>query len=190
MNDGYTPTRILWRSDEQDSAERFVAARAADGWRLEGSVVLPIDGEPARIDYGIDLDDEWRTRAADVEIEMVTGGRTIRFEADGAGAWLVDGVARPALDGCIDIDFSFTPATNTLQVRRLGLGVGASETLAVAWLSFPELTIGPLTQTYTRLADDRWRYGSGAFTAELAVDPGGFVLQYADLWRAVAHRAG
>lgn len=190
MNDGYTSTRILWRSDELDSAERFVAARAGDGWRLEGNVVLPIEGEPARIDYGIDLDREWRTRAADVEIDMASGGRTIGFEADGAGAWLVDGVASPTLDGCIDIDFSFTPATNTLQIRRLGLGVGDSETLAVAWLSFPELVIGPLTQTYCRIADDRWRYGSGDFTAELAVDAGGFVLRYADLWRAVAHRDG
>jgi hypothetical protein len=189
MNDGYIPTRILWRSDQQDSAERFVAARAGDGWRLEGSVVLPIDGEPARIDYGIDVDGEWRTRAADVEIDMVSGGRTVRFDADGAGSWLVDGVANSALDGCIDIDFSFTPATNTLQIRRLGLGIGDSETLPVAWLSFPELAIGPLTQTYRRVADDRWSYGSGDFTAELVVDADGYVLQYADLWRAVAHRA-
>jgi hypothetical protein len=190
MNDGYTTTRILWRSDEQDSAERFVATPTVDGWRLDGSVVVPIHGEPARIDYGVDLDDAWRTRAAQVDIDMSTGGRAIRFEADGEGTWLVDGDAAPALDGCLDIDFSFTPATNTLQIRRLALGVGERETLAVAWLTFPELTIAPLTQTYARIADHRWRYGSGDFTAELDVDANGFVLRYADLWQAVAHRVG
>jgi uncharacterized protein len=59
----------------------------------------------------------------------------------------------------------------------------------VAWLAFPELTLQPLRQTYTRLADDRWQYASDGFSAELAVDAGGYVLRYGDdLWKAVAHR--
>lgn len=191
MNDGVTPTRILWRNDELDSAERFTGRQTADGWRLEGLVVLPVDGEPAAIRYGVDLDAGWRTRRADVAVEAAGGDRTIAFAIDAEGRWAVEGAPAGPLDGCVDVDLAFTPATNTLQIRRLGLQVGESRRLPVAWLRFPELTVEKLTQTYTRLAPDRWSYGDADFTAELVVDPGGYVLRYGDdLWTAVAHRPG
>ena len=185
-----TPTRILWRSDVLDSAERFTGSRTADGWRLAGCVVVPIDGEPAEIQYHVDLDAGWRTRLAEIDVHTATGVRTIRLRADGDGHWQVEGAPAQPLHGCIDIDLGFSPATNTVQIRRLGLDVGQQHTLPVAWLTFPELQLQPLEQTYTRLAPTRWRYASGTFQAELEVDPNGFVLRYGDdgLWRAVAHR--
>ena len=186
MNDGFTATRILWRSDQLESAERFTGRATANGWRLAGLVILPIGAEPAEIRYGVGLDPGWRTRRAEVTIDHNAGRRTITFAADGEGGWKVDGASTEPLDGCIDVDLGFTPATNTLPIRRLGLEVGESRSLPVAWLAFPELTVRPLTQTYTRLGPDRWRYGSGEFTAELVVDPDGYVLRYGDdLWRAV-----
>lgn len=192
MNEGVIPiTRILWRSDEDGSAERFVGRATAEGWRLEGVVVLPIEGEPSEIRYHVELDPGWRTRQAEVAIDAHARHRTITFVADGDGGWTVDGGHAATLDGCIDVDFGFTPATNTLQVRRLGLEVGESRTLPVAWLSFPALTVQPLVQTYTRLDADRWRYGDEDFTAELVVDPDGYVLRYGDdIWQATAHRSG
>jgi uncharacterized protein len=191
MNDGVNPiTRILWRSDEDGSAERFSGRATPDGWRLEGVVVLPIEGEPAEIRYHVELDPGWRTRQADVAIDAHAQRRTITFVADGGGGWTVGGTQAEPLDGCVDVDFGFTPATNTLQVRRLGLEVGESRTLPVAWLAFPALTVQPLVQTYTRLAADRWRYGDEDFTADLVVDPEGYVLRYGDdVWRATAHRS-
>lgn len=192
MNDGVTPTtRILWRSDE-DGAERFTGRATAGGWRLEGVLVLPIEGEPAEIRYHVDLDPGWRTRQAEVAIDAHTGRRTITFAVDGDGGWHVEGATggpTDALDACVDVDFGFTPATNTLQVRRLGLEVGESRELAVAWLAFPGFAVQPLVQTYTRLGPDRWRYGDDDLTADLLVDPDGYVLRYGDdIWRAVLHR--
>jgi len=190
MNDVTTSTRILWRSDEFNSAERFTAGPTTGGWRLEGCVVVPVDGEPSDIQYHVDLDAEWRTRRAVIEIHTAAGTRTINLAADGEGQWDVQGAPSQPLDGCIDIDLGFSPATNTLQIRRLGLEVGEQHTLPVAWLSFPELELQPLEQTYTRLGPTRWRYASGTYSAELDVDPNGFVLRYGDeaLWTAVAHR--
>jgi hypothetical protein len=189
MDGGSTSTRILWSSDELSSAERFVGRATAGGWQLEGLVVLPVDGAPAAIRYEVELDTGWRTQRAEVAVDDGTL-RTITFSADGDGHWDVRGAPVEPLDGCIDVDLGFTPATNTLQIRRLGLEVGESRSLPVAWLRFPELTVEPLTQTYTRLGADRWRYASGEFVAELVVDADGYVLRYGDdLWRAVAHRA-
>ncbi len=42
----------------------------------------------------------------------------------GRGRWRVNGVMNADVTGCIDVDLSFTPATNLFTLRRLGLKVG------------------------------------------------------------------
>jgi hypothetical protein len=43
-----------------------------------------------------------------------------------------------------------------------------------------------IEQSYERIDDRRYRYRSGLFTADLAVDEEGVVLQYGVNWKAVA----
>ncbi|HEV3459606.1 MAG TPA: putative glycolipid-binding domain-containing protein [Thermoanaerobaculia bacterium] len=90
--------------------------------------------------------------------------------------------------GCLDVDLAFTPSTNILPLRRLGLAAGESREVTAAWLRFPELTVEPLPQRYTRLDERRVLYESrgGAFTAELEVDELGLVVRYPPLWERVA----
>jgi uncharacterized protein len=97
-------------------------------------------------------------------------------------------VAVPAIAGCLDVDLAFTPATNILPLRRLGLAAGESGEMTAAWVRFPALSIEPLPQRYTRLDARRVRYESrgGAFTAELEVDELGLVVRYPPLWERVA----
>jgi uncharacterized protein len=87
---------------------------------------------------------------------------------------------------CVDVDLGFTPATNTLPIRRLGLEVGEAAELAVAWLRWPTLRVERAEQRYERLARDRYRYSSGDFEADLTVDEHGLVVEYEGVWRAVA----
>ncbi len=184
---------VLWHSAELASSEHFTAELRDEGPRLHGTVVLPIDGRPAHLVYEIVADPEWRARRADVVIDQPTvsgrTSRTTRIEvvADGTGRWLVDGQPASALDGCLDIDLGWTPATNTFQIRRLGLEVGERQSLAVAWLRFPELVLERNEQTYERLGPTVWRYSSGDFSAVLDVDGEGFVRRYGDdFWVAIA----
>ena len=95
---------------------------------------------------------------------------------------------RPAeLEGCVDVDLSFTPATNTLPIRRLGLAVWEEAEIAVAWLRWPELRVERVLQRYARLARDRYRYTQDEFESRSCrVDEHGLVLEYEGLWRAVA----
>jgi hypothetical protein len=104
------------------------------------------------------------------------------------GEWTLGGAPARSLDGCDDIDLGFSPATNLLPIRRLGLNVGASAVVRAAWVRFPELATEVLEQVYTRLSRDHYLYESagGAFRRELTVDEAGFVLDYPDLWRAEA----
>ena len=78
-----------------------------------------------------------------------------------------------------DVDLAVTPATNTLAIRRLSLQVGSSVSGIAAWIKFPELTVQLLSQRYTRLAQNTYRYESNTgFSAEIVLDDLGLVTAY------------
>lgn len=179
------PIHVLWRSGELESSEHAVLHRTDVGWRLEGTTVLPIDGAPAHIEHEVVIDADWRTRAATIRVR---GPVERRFDISVRhGAWAVDGRTRDDLAGCVDLDLGWTPATNLLPVRRLGLEVGGSATVENAWLRFPELELERNRQTYTRTGDTTWRYHAEPYDFEIVVDEVGFTTRYGDdLWIAVA----
>jgi hypothetical protein len=100
----------------------------------------------------------------------------------------------PELEGCVDVDISATPFTNTLPIRRLGLEPGESAELRVAYVDVPELAVGPARQRYEYLEE---RAGGGlyrfeappiealpsGFTAQIPVDVDGLVIDYPGLFR-------
>ncbi len=104
----------------------------------------------------------------------------LTVEVDLYGVWRLNGAECPAVAGCLDFDLNFSPSTNLLPVRRLGLAVGGSATVRAAWLRFPSFALEPLDQMYRRTSDDVYRYESGGdrFTADLRVNPTGFVTHY------------
>jgi uncharacterized protein len=181
-------SHMRWRRLDVPGREDARVERTPDGWRLAGQLDVEEDGVPARLRYRIDCDDAWRTRAALIEGEM--GGRPVRFDlaADGAGQWTQDGRPVPHVAGAMDVDLGFTPATNTLPIRRLALAVGGSAPVRSAWLRFPELRLEPLDQTYTREGERAYRYRADVdgepFTARLDTDAFGRVLGYEGLWEA------
>jgi hypothetical protein len=180
-------TAVLWHCAALHSADYFVLDSDASGAWLHGDAVLSREHEPCRITYEIHVSPSWWTMSASALVTTPQIERRILLQA-GTGAWLVDGEPAPHLAGCVDVDFGWTPATNTVAIRRLGLDVGGGATIQVVWVRFPELDIVAKSQTYTRLAPDRWRFQSGDYEAELVVAPKtGVVLEYGeDLWRAVA----
>ena len=90
-------------------------------------------GRPFRIGYEIRCDERWRVRevrAAAPDLQRPV----LELLTDGEGQWKRGGgEPMPELDGCIDVDISATPFTNTLPIRRLGLEPGESEDLTVAY---------------------------------------------------------
>jgi hypothetical protein len=179
---------MRWRRLDVPGREEARVQRTATGWRLTGTLDVDEADVSARLTYTIDCDAQWRTRAA--VIVGVAAGEPVRFSfaADGAGHWTRDGVPVPEFAGALDIDLGFTPATNTLPIRRLTLAVGETAPVRSAWLRFPELRIEPLEQTYTRETERSFRYRAQVdgepFTARLDTDEFGRVLCYEGLWKA------
>ena len=161
---------------------RLVESRA--GIDLSGSVAGAIDGTPFRVDYAIACDADWLTRAVRVTHWLgASPPRQLELECE-AGRWTVDGVDAPALAGATDIDLDFSPSTNTLPIRRLGLAVGASAAIHTAWLRFPAFELVRGEQRYARTAEHVYRYESGAYAADIAIDDAGLVTDY-DEWRRI-----
>ena len=151
-----------------------------EGNAADGMVIALHDGEAFRARYTIEWDDRWRTRS--VRVDVLDGGTTLRLLSDGEGNWSNEGKPIAPLNGCVDVDLSVTPFTNTLPVRRLRLAPLASTELAVTYIDVPALRVGVAKQRYTCLLrrDDgtMHRYESGQFKADIVLDADGLVLEY------------
>jgi len=132
----------------------------------------------------MECDSAWRTLAGRVSGQVGNQRIDIRIKVQPDQTWHLNGVGQPAVSGCIDIDLNFSPSTNLLPIRRLGLPVGQQATVNAAWLRFPSFELERLEQTYKRLDEHTYRYesGGGAFVADLKVNDFGVVTTYPGIW--------
>ncbi|HEV7919718.1 MAG TPA: putative glycolipid-binding domain-containing protein [Thermoanaerobaculia bacterium] len=172
---------ILWQWVDRPGHE----ASRLSGTSLEGASVFAHQGAPVSLAYSIVCDSSWRTLSANVR--GFIGPRPVDVSIIAGDPWLLNGEEQRQVAGCIDIDLNFSPVTNLLPIRRLGLPVGEEAAVRAAWLRFPSMLLEPLEQTYRRLSPDLYRYTSagGAFTADLRVNEEGWVVDYPGVWTAV-----
>jgi uncharacterized protein len=182
----------VWERDDEGKGHSYGRmAATGDGWVFHGCEVLLDESESLACWFRVRVDRDWLTREVSVRAVDADGERTVELTADDRRHWLVDGVRRVDLEGCLDVDVAATPVTNTLPIRRLaGLGVGDSVTTPVAWIEVPSLTVTRVDQAYRRLEPvegrDAWGYSDpdhGAFT--LTVDDDGMVVDYEGLARRI-----
>ena len=174
--------------------------------------------------YELLADQEWVSARLTINVEGAGWLRSLKLER-AAGRWhatageqgdldaalMHEGHTRAQLPGvenpdrlatALDVDLGYSPLTNTLPIRRLGLGaaaagdargagasqrspVGTQQTVAVAWVLVPSLVVVPAKQTYTVVGPGTIRYSSGDFSADLTVDGDGFVTHYPGLAQLV-----
>jgi hypothetical protein len=180
------PWHVTWHCAQLASSEHCTLAKGPDGYEFCGVVVTPLAQLPCHIDYSVLVDLEWRPRRVQATVTSSSGKREIDLQSRPTGGWEMDGAWVPDLVDCHDVDLGWTPATNTIPVRRLGLQIGESRSITAAWIRFPELDVVRNVQRYTRIGSDVWRYEAGEYEFEIVVDATtGLVLAYGDdLWRA------
>ena len=149
------------------------------------------DGRKYAARYQIICDAGWRVRR--VEAGLIGDERPLVLLGDGAGHWRDGaGALRPDLEGAIDVDLPITPFTNTLPIRRLGLGAGESADLETVYIVLAQ-GVAPMAvtdpQRYTCL-EPRRRYRYAAldidFVREIEVDADGLVVTYPEMFRRLA----
>jgi uncharacterized protein len=181
---------VLWRRLDRPGHESAYLFFQDQHWHLEGCAVFPHEGKPCLLNYHIICDSRWHTLSADVIGWVGIKRIHIDLAVSPNHRWQLNRTDQPEVAECIDLDLNFSPSTNLLPIRRLGLAVGQAAEVHAAWLRFPSFTLERLVQVYRRIDETRYRYesGGGNFITELDVDQTGFVTNYPDLWRAEAMR--
>lgn len=183
------PSTAAWHHDDSRTGfEVVVFTTEGPTLTLRGSTAAVEDGEVWAVDYDIALGAGWRTIRARVRGMSANGDHEVLLETDGSGRWLVDGAARPDLDGCLDVDLESSACTNTIPVHRLGLRAGEGAVAPAVYVRAADLAVERLEQRYDR-ADDaenadgthqRYDYRAPGFdfTGQIVYDEAGLVLTY------------
>lgn len=186
--------QVMWSPWTAPGLEHLQVVTQAEGIVADGFILGVKEQGPFRVCYEIHCDQRWKLRA--VHITLLSGsGHSLHLLTDGEGSWTMEsGKPLPSLKGCLDVDISVTPFTNTLPIRRLALPSGSSATLSMVYITVPDLQVEATEQRYTCLetTSSGGRYwfeslenGVAGFTAELPVDHDGLVLNYPELFRRV-----
>jgi hypothetical protein len=179
---------VVWKNHVINGVDYCALRQTAEGWLLKGSVVGVLgDQRPMLASYEVCCDDKWLTRRVQVERTIGDDTKTLSLNVESGGLWRRSGHEAPEVRGVLDVDLAVTPATNTLPIRRLELGIGQSESVGAAWIRFPELEMQLLSQRYTRTAKNIYQYESDTgFSAEITVDDLGLVITYPGGWERIA----
>ena len=179
-------TTILWRGLYFKGHESCRLSSAGGEWHLDGTAIFSHEGRPCQLAYQIACDETSHTLSTYVRGWLGSTTIDIHIRTDHDKRWWLNDTEQPQVVGCTDIDLNFSPSTNLLPIRRLGLAIGQAAMVKAAWLRFPSFQLELLSQAYRRLGEDTYRYESagGQFVAELKVDSSGFVLDYPNLWQA------
>ena len=169
---------IRWRGLEAQSIEHAHVVATPRDTRVRSTLITPDYG----LFYRIKLDEADRVRTLRIER---TDGKLLELFCDGAANWSDDRAEPiPALRGCVDIDISAPPLTNSLPIWRCDWVVGQPQRFAMAWIDTDTLAVRRDEQIYTRLDDTHFRYQSveSSFERVLEVDSDGLVLDYPGLF--------
>jgi uncharacterized protein len=176
----------FWRKLDAPGHDTCRLVRQSSGWRLEGVAVFSRERTPVSLLYDVSCDAAWRTRSGQVRGRFGDTALAFDITRTNAGVWTLNGKAAANLEGCIDLDFGFTPATNLFQLQRMNLAVGQAADVPVAWLDVSSVALERIKQRYERRSTFTYWYESPSFqyAAMLEVDASGFVRSYPGLWEA------
>src|SRR5687767_7177721 len=143
--------KIIWSNQAAAGLEHFYLRRGNDEITADGIVIGVEENAAFRIRYTISCDLKWQVRKVVVK-SLDENEQTISLLSDGLGNWTNEsGNPVPELKGCVDVDITATPFTNTLPIRRLGLISGESAEIKVVYFTIPEMQVSVEPQRYTCL---------------------------------------
>jgi uncharacterized protein len=176
--------KITWEGLEYRSLENCTLTETDNGIAVTSIITGQVNNQAIKILYKILTDTLWTTYF--VEINVIFGGhkKTLLLEKKGA-YWLVNNMIDRRFDGCVDIDISLTPFTNTLPIRRLAFNGQLSNRIEVIYIDIIADIIMPVRQYYTKISDSVYLYENekSTFKAELKTDSYGLVIEYPKLFR-------
>jgi uncharacterized protein len=186
---GMTTRTLLWQAADGIGLEHVLLTEDSKGVSVESNVIGIEENRPFCLHYQVQCDGRYQVRSVEAQ---VVGGSSLSLWTDGHGHWF-DAQKQPitSIFGCVDVDITATPFTNTLPIRRVAWEVGEQQKFLMAYILAPTLEIYADQQHYTCLV----RRDSGSiflfesmstgFTAQIVVDADGLVVDYSGLFKRV-----
>jgi hypothetical protein len=177
---------VLWRRLNDEGSDVCHLFEQSSGWLVAGTAVFLEDNRIAELHYEVNCDARWITQTGFVSGSVGERRFDLEVSVDEERNWQVNGKAVPEASGCVDLDLNFTPATNLIQFRRLGLGIGTYAEVPTAWFAVPEFTLEVLPQTMTRIDLQSYDYAAPTigYAGLIRTNELGIVLDYPELWSA------
>lgn len=141
--------RVSWASLEETGAERLTLAETGAGYLAEGTLVGSGTGSSACGRYEIALSPTWQVTRVAAAWEQGGRRQSLSLQTESSGIWRSPAAPEPALTGCTDVDIAWTPFTNTLPIRRLGLSPGEGREIQVVYICPPYLRPEPVGFSFT-----------------------------------------
>ncbi len=186
--------KIIWSNLTYIGLEHLNLTCGKNEVFADGIVLGVKENVAYRIRYQVRCDANWRVRKVVVK-SLDENEQTIDLTSDCSGNWTNEfGAAISEFEGCLDIDISVTPFTNTLPIQRLNLNHGESAELKVLYVAVPEMQLSVERQRYSYIesngAGSKYNFESldGEFTAIISVDMDGLVKDYPNLFKLVRER--
>lgn len=179
--------RALWRRLDTIGLELFSIESAAGGHAARG-LVLSAEAGGIEVEHAWRIDADWHAHDVEVTRRGEGGVRSVRLQRRGQ-AWLVDGMERGDLAGCVEADLSATPFCNTLPFRALAATPGSALEIDVAYIDAVTLTVTRSRQRYERTGPHSTRYVdlgvAAGFEARIEFDIDGLVSTYENLFERI-----
>jgi len=176
---------MLWRRLDTPGHDACSLELNDVGWRLQGAAVFHYESGPASITYSVQCDLEWLTLSG--QVGGILGDHHVdHIIARQGKSWTLNGTVITGLEHLLDLDLSFTPATNMQQLRRISIGHNESVRLPVAWFNLDAGTLTELPQIYERRSEMAFWYTAPSVSYEglLELGSNGFIQRYPNLWEA------
>jgi hypothetical protein len=177
-------TNILWAGIEYDSLENCIVTITDVGADIKSSIIGYYNSVIYKLDYQITTNHLWETTFFMIKSQLNDIIQITNFQSDAKGNWFVNGQYIEKFNGCIDIDISLTPFTNTLPINRLKLSEKTNKQIQVLYVDILGQQTNPVRQKYTRLSRNEYKYESepNDFESTISVDEFGLVVKYPELF--------
>ena len=176
-------TRI-WRRVGLQGLEHLSLNEVEGGFRVDSFLSVEVELGGVTCEYHFDLDSRWRTKLFTMNQHQAEADAALKIEREEEHRWRVNDQARPDLNGCLDLDLTVSPFTNTLAIRQLQLAPDQTKEFLAVYVKVPQLEVAAARQRYRRLDGSepprRFLYeglGTG-FIEEITVDEHALVERY------------
>lgn len=181
------PAMLTWRSYDATRIESARVQLSGNRIKAVGRIAAAASADhPAfSVSYDLVTDDSGATKRLSVNSSTAERERQLSIARDEENMWLIsdhEGESREDFSGAVDVDMTFSPLFTALAIRRTGVYVDAeAASLAVVYVSLPDLSVAPATFSYTRAGSAGITVRSPIAETTVVVDDSGFIVDYPGL---------